>query len=207
MSRILRVLNKYIDVAISSDYIDLVLKKLCESLQSPSSYLRIKFKYFLKRKAPISNSIGYMYYPAIFEGELLEDGTIKHYLTVSVDYTSLCECSKEISEVGAHNQRSNAEIKILYQKENPIWIEDIIDIVDKHASCSIYPVLRRVDEKYVTEYAYKRPRFVETMARKVALDLENENRIQGFVVVINHYESIHQHNAVAIVHGGKVFIP
>lgn len=207
MSRILRVLNKYIDIAISSDYIDLVLKKLRELLQSPSSYLKVKFKYFLKRKAPISGSIGYVYYPVIFEGELLEDGTINHYLTVSVDYTSLCECSKEISEVGAHNQRSNAEVKILYQKENPIWIEDIVDIVDKNTSCPIYPVLKRIDEKYVTEYAYKHPRFVETMARKVAFDLEKESRVQGFVIVINHYESIHQHNAVAIVHGGKVFIP
>ena len=206
MSRIPEILHKRIDQAISSDYIDLVLRDLCKTLEAPSSYLKVRFSYFMKKKSPVKGVEGYVYYPCIFEGKL-EKGEFKHFLTVEVFYTSLCECSKEISDYGAHNQRSLAKITVMYNKDKQVWIEDLIDLVEKHASCSIYPILKREDEKWVTERAYERPRFVETMARRVAQDLEKDERVLGFVAVFNHFESIHQYNAVSVIHGGEVYLP
>jgi len=137
----------------------------------------------------------------------LKRGYIRHFLSVEVPYTSLCECSREISDNGAHNQRSSALITVVYRKESQVWIEELIEVVERHASAPIFPVLKRPDEKYVTERSYNNPRFVETMARRIAFDLEKDKRILGFVIVINHYESIHQHNATAVVHGGRIYIP
>ena len=206
MSRIVQILHSYIDKSISSDFIDRVLQDLCNRLSAPSSYVKMRFPYLLKKKAPVSNTEGYMTYTCCFEGERV-DGAVKHLLTVEVPYMSLCECSKEISDYNAHNQRSTAKITVMYRKENTVWIEDLIELVEKHASSPVYSILKREDEKYVTEHSYKHPTFVETMARRLYKDLQNDSRVLGFVVVVNHCESIHQHDAVAVIHGGYVYIP
>jgi len=207
MSRVVRVLNKYVNYEISKSLIREILENLCKSLQSEKAKISMEFLYLRKKQAPKSKEIGWVYYPITLSGFLdKEDNDFTYWLKVGVNYTSLCECSKEISEYGAHNQRSLAEVFIFCDDENDLPVVDrIIDVIEKNASCEIYSVLKRVDEKYVTERAYKRPRFVETMCRNVSHGLEKLG-FENFIVVVTHYESIHQHDAFAVIYKGRTKI-
>jgi GTP cyclohydrolase I len=139
------------------------------------------------------------------EGKLI-DGVVKLYLTVSVLYASLCPCSKEISDYGAHNQRSVADVTVeLDESKGVMWIEELIDIVERCSSAPIINALKRVDEAYQTELMYENPRFVEDMVRLIGqeLDKEMDKRIVDYSVVVNHYESIHSSTACAVICAGK----
>jgi GTP cyclohydrolase I len=182
-----------------------LLKTCKERLKSDNAYTKIKFDYFLKRQAPVSGITSHMDYRGEFEGRLV-DGVQRLFLTVHVLYASLCPCSKEISDYGAHNQRSVADVTVELNEDNGIyWIEEIIDVVEKCSSAPIINALKRVDEAYQTELMYENPVFVEDMVRKVAVELDKEldNRIKDYSVVVNHFESIHSSTAVAFISAGR----
>lgn len=202
MSRYAIVLHEAIKDHIGADIIETLLDKLSTVLESRDSYVKFRFPYFIEKEAPVSKMKGYLDYECTLEGTMI-NGEKRKYLTVDVNYTSLCPCSKEISQYGAHNQPSTASVKIELKKF--VWIEDVVDLVENLASCQIFSVLKRPDEAYVTEHAYENPKFVEDMARDtaVALDKWLDDSIEDYVVVINHFESIHNHVATCITDAGR----
>jgi len=191
-----------------------LLHQCKERLKSDNAYVKVKFDYFLKRIAPVSLHVSHMDYKAEIEGRLV-DGKTSLYLTVHVMYASLCPCSKEISGYdpvtqtgkGAHNQRSIGSLTVELNPDATewIWIEDLIDIIENNASAPIINVLKRVDEAYQTELMYKNPRFVEDMVRLIGDDLDKEldKKILDYVIVVNHQESIHTAQAVAVMSAGR----
>jgi len=152
------------------------------------------FPFFLEKAAPITGVKSLMDYQVTFVGEVAEDTTSTE-VRVVVPVTSLCPCSKKISDYGAHNQRSHVTVSVVAKAF--IWIEEIIDVVEQEASCELYGLLKRPDEKYVTERAYDNPKFVEDMVRDVASRLNQDERIERYVVEAENFESIHNHSAYA----------
>jgi len=192
------------------EYLRELLKATRERLGATDSYVKIKFDYFMINEAPASKLKSYMNYKCCIEGKqkVIENDNIIEdiYLTVQVPYTSLCPCSKEISDYGAHNQRSFADVKVKLIQGQMCWIEDIIDVVVNNASAPIINGLKREDEAYQTEQMYENPRFVEDMVRLVAESLDEhylDKIISDYSVVVNHEESIHLHNATAIITAGR----
>jgi len=202
MSRFAEMIHAIIEKHISLDIIQGILESLQEKLESEDGYVKMRFKYFIKKASPMSGLLGYMDYDCILEGRLLKDD-FKLFLTVQVPYTSLCPCSKELSLTGAHNQRSTADVTI--ELLHFMYIEEVVYLIESLVSSPLYSVLKRIDEKHVTEQAYENPRFVEDMARDIALALDDwlDVQINDYVVVINHFESIHKHNAVAVINAGR----
>lgn len=199
MSRFLEVLSEQ-DEAISVENLPDILRKIQRSLNAEEAHIDLLFPYFIRKIAPVSQSSALMDYQVRFSGVLKGD---QYQLTlgIMVPVTSLCPCSKEISDYGAHNQRSHVTVTLHYK--NFIWVEEIIDLVEKNASCQLYAILKRPDEKYVTEKAYKNPRFVEDLVRSIAADLEKDERITLFTVESENFESIHNHSAYAFISGGR----
>jgi GTP cyclohydrolase I len=141
-----------------------------------------------------------MDYDVCFIGDLM-DGKPRMTIKVVVPVTSLCPCSKEISDYGAHNQRSHVTVAV--RTRGFVWLEDIIEMVEQEASCELYGLLKRPDEKYVTERAYNNPKFVEDMVRDVAVRLNQDERIAAYVVESENFESIHNHSAYAMIQHDK----
>ena len=175
-----------------------ILEQMQERMQTDNACLELKFDYFLTKEAPISKQEGLMNYPCQIKASLKEDN-YDFFLSVEVPVTSLCPCSKEISEYSAHNQRGYTEVNVNY--DELLRVEELIYIVESVASCEVYSVLKRVDEKEVTEKAYENPRFVEDMVRLVAEKLSAEEKIDWFRVSSRHQESIHPHDAYAVLEG------
>lgn len=177
-----------------------ILARLQEGLQAKSVRLDMTFPYFIDKKAPVSDTHGLMEYTCGFSGGIGDDeGFI---LSVSVPVTTLCPCSKEISSGGAHNQRGEVTLNVKFK--NFIWVEDLIALMEQSASCEVYSLLKRPDEKYVTEKAFNNPMFVEDVVRKVAVTaLENPN-ITWFSAGVESFESIHKHSAYAYVDSDEV---
>jgi GTP cyclohydrolase I len=157
------------------------------------------FPYFVMKKAPVSHVESLMNYQATIFGEH-RNGETDVWLKVVVPTTSLCPCSKKISDYGAHNQRSH--ITVTAKLNEHMWLEELIDIAEKEASCEVYGILKRPDEKYVTERAYDNPRFVEDLVRGVAARLANDPRFEGYSVEAENFESIHNHSAYARIARG-----
>ena len=177
---------------------EFILNKICNRLESQDSYLNINFKYFLTKNAPVSKIQGLMPYECKLEASLnKEKYNFDMVLTLEIPITTLCPCSKAISEYSAHNQRGYVVVSIRYKDE--IYIEDIISMVEEAGSCELYPILKRIDEKYVTEKAYENPRFVEDIVRLVAKKLYDDSRITWFKISSHHQESIHPHDAYAVI--------
>jgi GTP cyclohydrolase I len=162
------------------------------------------FPYFVMKRAPVSGVESLMDYQATLVGEVV-DGKASMWVKVVVPVTSLCPCSKKISDYGAHNQRSHVTIRARLAEH--MWIEELIDIAESEASCELYGILKRPDEKYVTERAYDNPKFVEDMVRDVAVRLNNEPRIQAYVAESENFESIHNHSAYALIERDKLLDP
>jgi GTP cyclohydrolase I len=158
------------------------------------------FPYFVNKAAPISGVKSLLDYDVTFIGEI-KDEQFSITVKVLVPVTSLCPCSKKISDYGAHNQRSH--VTVTAKINDFIWIEDIIALVEKQASCELYGLLKRPDEKYVTEKAYDNPKFVEDMVRDVASALNKEKRIDAYIVESENFESIHNHSAYALIEHDK----
>ncbi|MEO5345023.1 MAG: GTP cyclohydrolase FolE2 [Magnetococcus sp. YQC-9] len=198
MSRFLEVLAEH-DEAISVDSLPDLLQKVRERLAAEEAHIELEFPYFLRKSAPVSGAAALMDYRVRFVGTL-QKKRYRMILEVMVPVTTLCPCSKEISERGAHNQRSHVTVRLRFKKF--VWVEEIIEQVEANASCQLYPVLKRPDEKYVTEKAYDNPRFVEDMVRSVAASLEADSRISWFSVAAENFESIHNHSAYAFIKSG-----
>jgi len=196
MSRFIEILNKYKKESLSVDDIEKVLFDMKNKLDANDAYLKFDFKYFIKKFAPVSALPSLMCYDCAFEGEIDKDCNFHFYLIAKVPITTLCPCSKEISDFGAHNQRALLKIKISYD-EGIIWLEDLIKTAESCASCEIYPLLKREDEKYVTEHAYQNPKFVEDVIRDIVQKLKEEEKITFYEVETEAFESIHAHNAWA----------
>lgn len=182
-----------------------VLGHLLELLDADRAFLDMEFPIFLNRPAPVTGIDGLLDYECVFKGVKTRDGHFDRHVEVRVNAASLCPCSKNISDYGAHNQRSLITIKIR-EKDDIVWFEDLIDIAERNASCQLYPILKRPDEKYVTERAYENPKFVEDIVRDVALDLNKmleSGQILWFAVTSNNYESIHNHDAFARIERGE----
>jgi GTP cyclohydrolase I len=159
--------------------------------------MEINFPYFIRKLSPVTESAGLMEYRCRIAGSLDLEKGYDLVVEVNVPITTVCPCSKEISDHGAHNQRGMVRIAVRFKRF--IWIEDLIDLVEKAASCDVYSVLKRPDEKYVTEYAYDNPKFVEDVVRDIAYDLEHDPNVCWFLVDVENFESIHNHSAYAFI--------
>jgi GTP cyclohydrolase I len=199
MSRFVEILNTN-EREISVENLDAILRDMIERLEAESGHIEMSFPYFVNKTAPVSGVQSLMDYEVTFIGEI-KDGKSNITLKVLVPVTSLCPCSKKISEYGAHNQRSH--VTITANIRDFIWIEDIISMVEEQASCQLYGLLKRTDEKFVTEYAYDHPKFVEDMVRDVAAQMNRDIRIGNYTVECENFESIHNHSAYAVIEGVK----
>ncbi|RYG35561.1 GTP cyclohydrolase I FolE2 [bacterium] len=192
MSRFLEVLGEH-NHDVSSETIPDILAKLRERLKAQTSHLEVRFIYFREKAAPVTEKVGMMGYECGFAASGGATDSIELLLTVPV--TTLCPCSREISAYGAHNQRGYVSVRV--HPEGMLWLEDVIDMIEAAASAPLYPVLKRPDEKFVTEQAYDNPRFVEDMVREVALAFDGHPNVAGYEIEVENHESIHDHNAYA----------
>ncbi|MBN2384511.1 GTP cyclohydrolase I FolE2 [bacterium] len=196
MSRFFIILNKHRGL-ITQDILKSLLEEMMLELQAQSAQIEIRFPYFIEKEAPISGMKSLMNYECGFFASLNQTKVFEQYFEVNVPVLNLCPCSKEISRFGAHNQRSIVTVRICSRKL--IWIEDIIDLVEGCASSPLYSLLKREDEKYVTEQAYNKPRFVEDVVREIAYNLDRFGRINWYEVESENQESIHNHNVYASI--------
>jgi GTP cyclohydrolase IB len=199
MSRFVEILHLH-ERELSVDSFRSMLKEMVDRLDAEIGHIEMTFPYFVMKKAPVSGVQSLLDYRATLIGEVRKDRT-ETSIKVVVPVTSLCPCSKKISDYGAHNQRSH--VTITARIAGHVWIEELIDIAEKEASCEVYGILKRPDEKYVTERAYDNPKFVEDMVRDVAVRLNADDRIRAYVVESENFESIHNHSAYALIERDK----
>lgn len=196
MSRFIEVLREYTSKNNLGTDIKGLLYDIRKKLDSKSAHVKFDFKYFINKKAPVSEIEFPIGYDCSFQGDLDEDD-YKFILGVKVPITTLCPCSKEISKYSAHNQRTLVKVKVSYKETDMIWIEDLVEKIQNTGSSQIYSILKRCDEKYVTETAYENPKFVEDVLRDVISFLKNDERITFYEIEVEAQESIHNHNAWA----------
>ena len=195
MSRFIEILNEYRG-QINIRSFEKILLKMREKLNAKSAHMEIEFPYFIEKSAPVSGAKSLMDYRCWFTGE--NDGEKTDFLVgVSVPVTTVCPCSKEMSCIGAHNQRSIVRVQVRFRKF--FWIEDVISLVENSASGEVYSLLKRVDEKHVTEKAHANPMFVEDVVRTVAVKLNRDSNFTWYSVEAENIESIHNHSAYAYV--------
>jgi len=199
MSRFVEILNAH-EREITVETFKVMLREMVDKLEAQDGRIEMTFPYFIDKAAPVSGVRSLMDYEVTFIGEILK-GRQHFAMKVLVPVTSLCPCSKKISEYGAHNQRSH--VTVTAHTGEFVWIEEIVDLVEKQASSELYGLLKRPDEKYVTERAYDNPKFVEDMVRDVAALLNLEDRITRYVVESENFESIHNHSAYALIERDK----
>jgi GTP cyclohydrolase I len=199
MSRFVEILNEH-STRISLQNFSQILDEVKDRLNAESAHMEITFPYFINKRAPVTGSEGLMEYMCTFKGSLNHRKT-DLVTTIFVPICTLCPCSREISDFGAHNQRGEVRLQVRFKKF--VWIEDLIELVERSASCDVYSVLKREDEKFVTERAYNNPKFVEDIVRDVALKLNGDPNITWFAVESENYESIHNHNAYAYIEKHK----
>lgn len=201
MSRFVELLEAQTEALSMPRFKQLVVDML-HRLEAPSGTIEMRFPYFLKKAAPVSGVQSRLDYEVCWQGSVAEGGTYSFWMHVMVPATSLCPCSKEISEYGAHNQRSRITIRAEVVDELPI--EELIGIAERNASCELYGLLKRADEKYVTERAYDNPKFVEDLVRDVALSLNQDPCVGAYAVEAENFESIHNHSAFARIASRQV---
>ncbi len=199
MSRFVEILNVP-GREISVDSFKDMLAEMTGRLEAEAGHIEMTFNYFVTKAAPVSGVRSLMDYEVTFTGEI-RGGRPAMNLKVVVPVTSLCPCSKKISKYGAHNQRSHVTVNV--RTRGFVWIEDLIDLVEKEASCELYGLLKRPDEKYVTERAYENPKFVEDMVRDIAAKLNRDERVAAYSVESENFESIHNHSAYAMIERDK----
>ena len=199
MSRFVEILEEH-EREITLETFQVMLREMVERLEAEEGHIEMTFPYFIEKKAPVSGVKSLMDYEVTFKGEI-KKGKQSFSMKVVVPVTSLCPCSKRISERGAHNQRSH--VTVTARTNDFVWIEEIVDLVEKQGSSELYGLLKRPDEKHVTERAYDNPKFVEDMVRDVAAVLNLDERIEAYVVESENFESIHNHNAYALIEKNK----
>ena len=198
MSRFVELLHQEREISVEG--FRKILEEMTEKLEAEAGHIEMTFPFFVMKKAPISGVESLMDYQASLIGERRK-GVTEMWVKVVVPVTSLCPCSKKISQYGAHNQRSHVTISARLREH--MWIEELIDIAESEASCELFGILKRPDEKYVTERAYDNPKFVEDMVRDVAVRMNNEDRVAAYVVESENFESIHNHSAYALIERDK----
>jgi len=199
MSRFVEVLHEH-ERDISVESFRQMLVEMTRRLDATSGHVEMSFPYFVMKTAPVSGVASLMNYEATLIGEI-HDGREEMWIRVVVPVTSLCPCSKRIAERGAHNQRSHITIKA--RVSGHLWLEELIDIAEQEASSELFAILKRPDEKHVTERAYDNPKFVEDIVRDVAVRLNAEERVLAYVVEAENFESIHNHSAYALIEKDK----
>jgi GTP cyclohydrolase I len=200
MSRFVEILNAG-SREISVESFESMLRDMVERLEAETGHVEMTFPYFVNKAAPISGVKSLMDYEVSFIGEIRPGNEYRQTIKVVIPVTSLCPCSKKISERGAHNQRSHVTVTVT--TNDFVWIEELVDMVENQASCELFGLLKRPDEKYVTERAYDNPKFVEDMVRDVASVFNAEPRIDAYVVESENFESIHNHSAYALIERDK----
>lgn len=204
MSRFVEVLNAWRERKTLD--IKSCVEAIVQKLEAKSAHLKLDFKYFIDKQSPVTGISAPMCYDCTFEGIIEDyngdDEEYTFYLGVKVPVTTLCPCSKEISNYGAHNQRAIVSVRVSYSEEEHIWLEDLVSEIEKCASSELYPLLKREDEKFVTEHAYDNPKFVEDVLRDVVLLLRNNDKVDTFEVECESIESIHNHSAYAYQYEG-----
>ena len=198
MSRFIEVLNAHGNVVHVENIPD-ILRAMQNRLDSQKAHLEMDFPFFLEKAAPVTGKTGLMDYQARFDATATGK-EIDFVLEVRTNVTTLCPCSKAISTEGAHNQRGQVTVQL--RSEETVWIEDVIALVEKSASCELYSLLKRPDEKHVTEQAYANPVFVEDLVRNVATHLNKLSHVTWYKVEAENFESIHNHNAYACIEKG-----
>lgn len=199
MSRFVEILNAH-EKEVSVESFHVMLKEMVQRLEAQSGHIEMKFPYFINKAAPVSGVKSLMDYEITFIGEI-HDGETAFKMQVQVPVTSLCPCSKEISAYGAHNQRSH--VTVTAETRDFVWIEEMVELIEAQASCELYGLLKRPDEKYVTERAYDNPKFVEDLVRDVAAALNADDRVVSYAVEAENFESIHNHSAYALIERDK----
>jgi GTP cyclohydrolase I len=199
MSRFVEILNEH-EREISVESFENILQEMVTRLEADSGYIEMNFPYFVNKSAPVSGVQSLLDYDVTFIGEVA-NGKAHVTMKVVVPVTSLCPCSKKISERGAHNQRSHVTVTL--RTNTFVWVEEVIRIVESQASCELFGLLKRPDEKYVTERAYDNPKFVEDMVRDVAAMLNADERVDSYSVESENFESIHNHSAYALIERDK----
>ncbi len=200
MSRFVEVLHAH-GREIHVNNIGKILEELRTKLQSNASHVEMDFPYFIEKKAPVTGAVGLVDYRVRFDASSIGKGR-DFVCSVVVPVTTLCPCSKAISDRGAHNQRSYVTLSVRFGKK-PVWIEDLAAIVEKSASCQVYSLLKRPDEKKVTEDAYDNPVFAEDLVRNIAMKLDQHPDISWYRVEAENMESIHNHSAYAMIENKK----
>lgn len=193
MSRFMEVLNEHANEPLRPDQIPAMTVAIRERLGAKEAHFEADFTYFIKKQAPVSGMVALMDYRVKFL--CTANCTTDFQMSVRAPATSLCPCSKEISEYGAHNQRCEIEAQVRFNE--PMWIEDMVKHLEQSASCPVYSILKRPDEKFVTEAAYDNPKFVEDIVRDLAMLLDDDNRVVTYSISSENFESIHNHNAFA----------
>jgi len=194
MSRFLEVLNQHAH-PLTPEQIPAVCHVIKERLEAEDAHLELSFPYFVEKPAPVTGSKGLMNYDVVFN--VACNSHTDFAMSVTAPATSLCPCSKEISAYGAHNQRCEIEATVRPREGVTMWIEDLIEHLEAAASCPVFSVLKRPDEKHVTEVAYDNPKFVEDIVRDLALSLEGDDKVTWYRINSENFESIHNHNAYA----------
>lgn len=192
MSRFLEALNEHHN-EVSVKSIPKLLQNLRERLDAKTAHIDVRFPFFMEKAAPVTEKVGMMEYTCGFSAEI--NGDFELEMLVIVPVTTLCPCSKEISAYGAHNQRGIVTARVKVREH--VWLEELIEKIEACASSELFPVLKRPDEKFVTEHAYDNPRFVEDMVREVAVAFDSDPRITSYEIEVENFESIHAHNAYA----------
>ena len=198
MSRFVEMLHLFRQ-EVSLKKISAILNQMKVSLNAERAHIEIGFPYFIEKPAPVSSMKGLMDYDCRILGSVDPEGNMDLVSHVSVPISSVCPCSKAISKGGAHNQRGIVDLQVRFKRF--IWIEDLIKLVESAASCDVYSVLKRVDEKRVTEEGYENPKFVEDIVRDIAATLKADDNITWFSVSAENFESIHNHSAYAHIIG------
>ncbi|MBR6012564.1 MAG: GTP cyclohydrolase I FolE2 [Selenomonadaceae bacterium] len=200
MSRLAEILTDYVNISLKISDVEKILRDAIEKLETNFSAVEIAFKFFVKKIAPVSERESLLDIDCKFVGELSKNSSMKFILNLAVPFTSLCPCSKEISDFGAHNQRSVCRVQLEFsdtEKLDEINIFEIVDLIESQGSSKIFPILKREDEKFVTETAYKNPKFVEDILRDIVLALREIKNLSAFEVECENFESIHNHSAFA----------
>ncbi len=202
MSRFVDTLFEWSQKPISKPEIRQMLEDACTRLEAKRARVDVAFKYFITKRAPSSKSESPLDYDCKFEG-ILDDGNYDLTMGVEVPVTILCPCSKEISRFGAHNQRAIISVRIRCEPDAMVWIEDLVSMLERHGSAEIFPLLKRADEKSVTEAAYENPKFVEDVVRDVVAMFRADPKIAWFRVACESLESIHNHTVYAFHEEGR----
>lgn len=200
MSRFVEILNET-ETKLGVSHTPALLQKIIDRLHAENAYYEARFPFFVTKSAPVSGAKSLMDYQVTLSGKIA-DGKKVNQITVVVPVTSLCPCSKQISEYGAHNQRSEITLKAV--TNGNIGIHDLIKLIENQATCELYGILKRADEKWVTEKAYDNPKFVEDVVRDIAMHLEKLDAVLAYEIASENFESIHNHSAYALIRSGEV---